>query len=337
MTRLQLEALLITKIRSAGSGGLTTADDVRQFCTEIIDTIFDNYDASNLLISDGLALKVAKAGAETITGVKTFSVLPESAVNPTTANQLVRKAWVESLVAGIVLGDIAFDSNKLIKRQVTGLSGINLNKATLIDTLNELLFPLIAPSIITTQDSESHEYGDTTNISVSYTATKTDNTITSIIVGGFSIAPTGLTQSGTQNIAKTAAANNVITSTSSDGVRTSTVTLTNFVKHKVRIGDTAKDGTIAPILDADINALTGVFQDSRLYAGIIVIPSSRYLIIELPTSFGTPRFHINSVYVNSFTKVRNSSAFINAFAYSTNVDVWVSNNFMSGTIYLNIL
>lgn len=42
------------------------------------------------------SLLVHKAGAETITGVKTFSVLPESSVAPTTANQLTNKSYVDS-------------------------------------------------------------------------------------------------------------------------------------------------------------------------------------------------------------------------------------------------
>lgn len=339
----ELLALLAAKIRSAGAGGLTTAQDVRDFETEVLDAIFDYDAALATMISDGLAAKVAKTGSvdETITGVKTFSSIPVlPASSPTTDNQAVRKKYVDDLIAALVPGDLAFNSNRAITREVLGLQGVNLGKSTLLDTIEELLFPVEAPLMAISQTTDEHEYGDTSNISVSYTATKKTNPITGITIGGSSVTVVdGNTQSGTKNIAKNAATNNVITSSVTDGTNSRAGnTITNYVRAKIRIGATPKDGTGAVILDADINGLPAYSATDRAIEKFgVVIPASNYLIVALPTSFGDPTFFVNGMLFNSIYKARSNSAFVNSFGYSMNFDVWVSKLFATGTISVKLI
>jgi len=47
-------------------------------------------------------------GTQTITGQKTFNILPESSVTPTTANQLVNKTYVDTAVAGAGGGNVNY-------------------------------------------------------------------------------------------------------------------------------------------------------------------------------------------------------------------------------------
>ncbi|HEE9623691.1 TPA: hypothetical protein R8E69_001357 [Campylobacter coli] len=56
----------------------------------------NEYDIAN--INAQVQAKVAKTGDETIAGVKTFSVPPVSATNPTANNQVANKAYVDSVV-----------------------------------------------------------------------------------------------------------------------------------------------------------------------------------------------------------------------------------------------
>lgn len=55
-------------------------------------------------VNTGMKAKINTDEAQTITGVKTFSVLPESSATPTTDNQLVNKKYVDDLIGGIENG-----------------------------------------------------------------------------------------------------------------------------------------------------------------------------------------------------------------------------------------
>ncbi|EDB1197482.1 hypothetical protein F9H84_07735 [Campylobacter coli] len=61
-----------------------------------IDAKANEYDIAN--INAQVQAKVTKTGNETIAGVKTFSVPPVSATNPTANNQVANKAYVDSVV-----------------------------------------------------------------------------------------------------------------------------------------------------------------------------------------------------------------------------------------------
>ncbi|OEX23279.1 ATP synthase subunit B family protein [Campylobacter coli] len=61
-----------------------------------IDAKANEYDIAN--INAQVKAKVTKTGDETIAGVKTFSVPPVSATNPTANNQVANKAYVDSVV-----------------------------------------------------------------------------------------------------------------------------------------------------------------------------------------------------------------------------------------------
>lgn len=235
--------------------------------------------------------------------------------------------------------DLLFDSEDAIKRVVSGLQGVVLGKTTIKATLQELLYPTVPSLLALALDRIIFEYGDNNPLLASWTVTKTDETIVTIQVGAVSQTVTGNTQSGVQNVTKSGLVNITVILADTTATTTASTSITAIVSRKLRIGGTAKDGVVAPILDADINALTGIFATSiRVPEQIVIVPPAQYLAIELPTAFpGAPIFKVNGIVNNAFTRVRAASTFVNSFGYSDTVDVWVSNQISPGTITLEIL
>lgn len=337
MTELELLNLVIAKVRSAGAGGLTTAQDLRDVLNPLIGQHFDDTEALADLITSGLSGKVNNTGTETIGGAKTFSSPVICSAAPTLGTHLVTKDWVEALVSTITSSTITFNSNRVITRETPGIEGVNLGETTLLPTIEKLLYPSQSPLIAATIPNTEHEYGDSTNILVTWTATKRTSNITAITIGGVTVTPTGNTQSGTTNVAKLPTANSVLDCIVSDGTLSRTVQLTNYVRSKLRIGGTLKDGNVAPILDADINAAPSHFATSNAYEGTLTVGASEYLMIAVPTAFGDPKIFINGMLNTYFTKRRSSSAYVNSFGYSGTFDVWVSDNFMTGPVYIKLV
>ncbi|HID0199091.1 TPA: hypothetical protein ACXAU7_000292 [Campylobacter coli] len=74
--------------------------------------------------------KVTKTGNETIAGVKTFSVPPVSATNPTANNQVANKSYVDTVVNTVGNSKVALSGNQTIAGVKTFSSSIVIPNAT---------------------------------------------------------------------------------------------------------------------------------------------------------------------------------------------------------------
>ncbi|HEF9599024.1 TPA: hypothetical protein SBY40_001745 [Campylobacter coli] len=72
----------------------------------------NEYDIAN--INAQVQAKVTKTGDETIAGVKTFSVPPVSATNPTANNQVANKSYVDTVVNTVGNSKVALSGNQTI-------------------------------------------------------------------------------------------------------------------------------------------------------------------------------------------------------------------------------
>lgn len=70
----------------------------------------------------------------------------------------------------------AFNGNRVIKRAIPGLEGVNLNKATVKEMLEEMLYPFI-PATISINGSSVHEVGSNPTITISGSITAHDETV----------------------------------------------------------------------------------------------------------------------------------------------------------------
>lgn len=339
MTIEQLKAEVDAVVRSAGVGGLTTAAEVRQLIKDIIDQLFQGLAGERTFATDGLAGKVALQGDQSVDGSKTFVTIPKSSGTPVAPNDLITKAYLESVLASFGIADLNFDGNRAITRQVDGIEGVNLGTATVKNLLEKLLYPPAPPVLTIGLAAPSHEYGDTGPVAVNWTVTPGAEVITGISISGNAVAPTGSYQTGTLNGAVNPTADTTFTLlvTTADG-SSYTMSVTSTVSRKIRAGYSTKNGTSQPIIGSDLNAIAGAFSDSRELAIQIIIPVSNYMVIAIPSAYisGATTFVINGFLVNDFNKVRTNWPYTNAFGYTENFDVWVSKNYMTGTNNLNI-
>lgn len=238
----------------------------------------------------------------------------------------------------INVSDLLFDSSAPIKRAVPGLQGIILNQTGILSTLRALLYPTIAPQASLSATIFIFEYGDTSVIPVSWTATKTDEPILTISVNGTFVPATGNTQSGISNVVNPGNSNLLVPMQVTTLTQFANTQLTIPISRRIRIGASLKDGLIAQILDSDINNLTGFFSSTaKLPQTGFVIPNNNYLVISIPQILGTtPVFRVNGFVNNSFIQVRTNSVFVNSFGFPDPVNVWISKSFATGTLQLEI-
>jgi hypothetical protein len=220
-----------------------------------------------------------------------------------------------------------------------------------------LLYPYVAPvGTLSIPNSNPRQFGGSTSVSISWTATKNKNTITSIKVDGSTVVPTGNTQTGTKisiGTHSTSPGTQVVqsfTMSVGDGVTTVTSSTTLVWQNKVYWGKVNLSSISNPNLTTDpsySNSVGDVTTDSIIkgLTGAGVSPGSvlsnsfsktytnidgggMYLVFAWPSVFGTPKFTVNGLLSTAFTKVRGSTysnTFSNELGFVANYDVWVSN------------
>lgn len=285
----------------------------------------------------GTALTFANLGA---TGARVFAQVIANNVQfrrLTNGNNVVITERANDILVDV--NDLLFDSTPAVKRAIPGLQGVSLGKQGILSTLQELLYPIIAPLVSLSLNISQFEFGDVTSIQASWAVTRTDEAIVTIQVGPVSETVTGNTQSGVQAISNPATGALTVILVATTATRSANTSRSATPGRKIRIGPTTKDGTVTVITDLDINNLNGFFSPSRALAPqTIVIGTSEYLAIEIPTVFGgTPIFKINGFVNNAFTKVRSGVNFTNNFGFTEAVDLYVSNAFSTGTITVEIV
>lgn len=239
----------------------------------------------------------------------------------------------------IEVDDLEFDSTTPVKRNISGLQGITLGGMTVLQTLQELLYPTIAPGASLLLAPPTFEIGNSDILKGIWTATKTDEPITGVSVNNVSQTVDGNTQGGQVNITKTGLANVIVPMQVSTATKVVNITATAFVTRLLRYGDSLKDGIIVPILDTDINGLgfkaSSTYQLSPVQ---LTIGSQSYLMIAIAKALlgsNTPVFKINGFINTAFNLVR-TNAFVNTHGYSDLTNVYVSQSFATGSIQLEI-
>lgn len=192
-----------------------------------------------------------------------------------------------------------------------------------------LLYPYI-PLTTSISGGTTLEFGNTSLlIPLSWSVTKNSNAITSIVVNGVNIPPTGNSQAG---VASGNAIQNVTTTfgvTASDGTTTvSAFTQVNW--RNARYWGVYSSFTA--LNSAQILGLTGAsvgsgkeLSTTRVQTRNGIDGGGKYLVFAWPTSFGTPTFVINGLPNTAWTKVNNNYTFTNVYGYTASYDVWMSN------------
>ena len=193
-----------------------------------------------------------------------------------------------------------------------------------------LLYPYIAPSTSISSSSTTLEFGNPSLlVSLSWSVTKNSNNITSILVNGIPVVPTGNSQAGVA--AGTVIANTTTTFgiTASDGTSTVAAT-TQVVWRNARYWGVAS--SFGALNSAQILGLTGAsvgvgkeLSTTRVQTRNGIDGGGNYLAFAWPTSFGTPTFVINGLPNTAWTKVNNTYTFTNTYGYTASYDVWMSN------------
>lgn len=239
------------------------------------------------------------------------------------------------------VNDLLFNATAPIKRNIPGLFGVNLNASSILAALQALLYPITAPLAALSSTPSQFEFGDASNLSIAYVATKGDNPILTISVNSIPITPiTGNTQSGTTSVSKTGTVAVTIPMQVADNAgNVGNASITVPIGRKIRIGSSIKDGIVVPLLDTDINGLTGYYSTVSQLPQTPVVIASQYLVIAIPNSViatgYVPIFKINGFVSNAFTLVRNN-VFTNTFGYGEGTSIWASNTILTGTLQLEI-
>lgn len=221
--------------------------------------------------------------------------------------------------------------------------GSTFSSKTMQEMWDALLYPYIAPIASLSVNPSSKELGDSTAVTLSWSATKNSNSITSIIVDGLVIAPvTGNNQSGTKSGNATQNVNTTFSMSVSDGTNTVSSSAVTSWFNAIYWGRTPTFAqpsmTIVGSAPAWANG-AGVGSGKALsttkngsYNGIN--GAGQYLVFAWPSTFGNPSFTINGLPNTAFTKIGSSVPHTNmhGFTNPAGYDIWISNTAQNSPI-----
>jgi hypothetical protein len=222
-------------------------------------------------------------------------------------------------------GDLSFNGNRPITREVIGLKGITPGGNTLKVAIENILYPAVAPEATITVNNPVREIGASTAYTFNWTVTKKTNPITGITVDNTVITPTGISQSGSQsgNFPSSVGAYTrsiIVTDGAQSTARNATV---SFLPRMYFDNINKKTG----ISDSDILALTNSeLRSDRIKTFSNFGGGGLYPIFVVPVAFGMPSFLVNGLANTDFTVVRPNSPFVNSQGATVMVNVIVFNN-----------
>jgi hypothetical protein len=228
-------------------------------------------------------------------------------------------------------GDSAFNGQRPITRQTPGLNGVNPDALTVIEMLENVFYPAVAPAATLSVDNPTREIGADPDYTLTWAVIKNTNNITGITVDGTAETPTGASQGGTESGTLAGTTGSFTKNMSvTDGTLTGTASATVTYKPRMFWGNTSKT---AGITDADIKALaSSELRTDRLKTFANIGGGGEYLMFAFPSSFGTPSFVVNGLANTAFSKIRSASNFVNAEGATIVMDVWISDNFYSSPL-----
>ena len=219
-------------------------------------------------------------------------------------------------------------------------SGSTFNSQTMTQMWDALLYPYIAPSASLT-GGVTREYGDSNLVSLTWTATKGSENLTSIIVPiSTPVVPTNIAvQSASVIVSSTQNVNTTFTMTISDVPNgSSTISDTeSFLWSNRRYWGTLSTGhalvnvSSAPFSHANISSLSSELGNGYTQTRTITT-NFDYVVFIFPhnsVDFSTnpPHVSIGGFGNNNWIKTRDNIQFTNQHGYTgTNYDVWVFGN-----------
>lgn len=219
-------------------------------------------------------------------------------------------------------------------------AGTTFSNRTMKQMWDALLYPYIAP-VASLNGGFYREYGDSNTLTLSWSVTKKSESITTIVVDGTPVSPTGNNQSGTKSTTATQNVNTTFTMTVSDIPNgSSTVTATTVATWDNRrywgtlpVGHALTTVSSLPFIHANISSL-GSELGSGYTQSRTITTNYDYVVFIFPhnsvdLSTNPTHVSIGGLGNNNWIKTRNNVQFTNGTigAYTgTNYDVWVFGN-----------
>lgn len=220
------------------------------------------------------------------------------------------------------------------------VAGTTFSNRTLQQMFDDMFYPYTSPSCAISASNPGREFGSSNATTLTWSVTKAKLSITSIIVDGLTVVPTGNSQTGSKSGTVVQNVNTTFTMSVADGTSTilgsTTVSWFNAVYWGKTPTFAAPSMTIVGTQPSWADG-AGVGSGKALassrsgnYSGIN--GAGQYLVFAWPTSFGTPTFTINGLPNTAFTKLGSPVSFTNMFGYTTNYDIWLSNTAQNSPI-----
>lgn len=283
--------------------------------------------------------------------------------------------WERVEETSIVAASAASASTTYMNSNITQISvggisaGVSFSTPQTIQQMfDQLLYPYVSPTLAL-NSLVNREYGSPTSVTLNWSVVKKSNTIQTISVDGFTQAPTGNSQIGTQVTNGTHSYTpglstvNIFTMSVYDGSTTVNTTTTLTWMNKVYWGKVNLSSLFVPnpnlttnpsdsslvtafINSSIINGLSGAgvapgqslsTSKSRTMNGINA--SGDYLIFAWPSSVSgaySPIFTVNGLQNTAFTNVKSNWIFTNAFGFTASYEVWVSNTQQNSPLNITI-
>ena len=175
-------------------------------------------------------LVVHKAGAETITGIKTFTALPVTSITPTTDTQLTNKLYVDNAVSGGLSGYVTLTTPQTISgdKTFTGVETFQNDSFIVKNTAG--VDRITTTSTTTTLDNTSCviSAGGSSKITVGTSTTTLNNTTNNFQAGGTTrlqlVAGTTTLNNTTTNI-QSGSTNKIVTTGTTTTLSNTTINL----------------------------------------------------------------------------------------------------------------
>ncbi len=272
--------------------------------------------------------------------------------------------WERVQETSIIAASAASASTTYMNSNLTPISvgGIPLGYSfstpqTIQQMFDQLLYPYVAPTLGLNSLS-NREFGSPVAVTLNWSVIKKSNTIQTITVAGFVQVPTGNSQagsqlaSGTHSLSPGLSTVNTFTMSVYDGSTTANTNTTLTWMNKIYWGKIDLSGLFVPNPNLTTNpgdaALVTAFVNSATINGLSgagVSPGQElatsksktmnsmngagdYLIFAWPSLVNgayAPIFTVNGLQNTAFTNVKTNWSFTNAFGFTSNYEVWVSN------------
>lgn len=264
--------------------------------------------------------------------------LPNNTSNSIIAQNIRDSVWtlwnriddVQILASQSASASSLYSNTLLTPLPVGGIpAGSSFSNVTYSQMFDKLLYPYIS-QLCSLSTNPSKEFGDTLLVvPLNWTVTRKTNAITSIVVNGTPVIPTGNSQAGVGSGTVVQNTNTSFSMSVNDG--TSTVSSSTTVTwYNARYWGTSV--SFGALTSGQILALSGAgvgsgkeLSTSRVKTINGINGGGNYLAFAWPTAWGNPSFVVNNLPTTAFTKVNSAFAFTNVYGYTINYDVWMSN------------